>query len=98
MEYKLDDRVACRNFWIVQGDISRRRLEGAIPNLSGEHDLPEAQTAVGDGNMTRVMVPFQIDLCGCECVTGIVADVHLQHIIFNDKRPMRYAGYSAATN
>ena len=65
--------------------------------MCGEHDLPEAQTAVV-ATMTCVMVPFQIDLCGCERVTGLVVDAHFHDVIFNDEWAMRYAGQPCTTD
>ena len=83
---------------IICGDIRRRRLDITIPYLFVEHDLPEAQSAVLIGNMTRVMIPFQVDLRDCEYVPGAVVDTHLHDIIFADERSMGYAGQPDAVN
>lgn len=92
MEYELDLRYSQRNAWIIGGDICRWCPDIAIPCLSCKRDLSEAQTQITAAAMTCIMVPFQIDLCGCEHVTGLVVDLHFHHIIFNGQRAMRYTG------
>ena len=60
--------------------------------------MSEAQTAVVVRSMTRIMIPFQVDLCRREYMTGLVVDAHLQGVLVKEKWSMRDAGQTRTTD
>jgi hypothetical protein len=78
-------RIICRN-------INRRCLDIAVPYLFVKRDFHETESAIFVGIMTRVMIPFQIDLPGCEDMSAAVVDAHSHDLIFKDERTVRYPG------